>query len=68
MKQRQNERERIEKQLSKLPKQSGDDDNGLRVNKYNVFFSFYKLYFHFLVANQLMSKNLFTKSFTMIFF
>jgi hypothetical protein len=37
MKQRQNERERIEKQLSKLPKQA-DDSGGLRVNIYEFFF------------------------------
>lgn len=36
MKQRQIERERIEQQHAKLPKQTGDNDDGLRVSKYII--------------------------------
>jgi hypothetical protein len=37
MKQRQAERERIEQQQAKLPKQTSNDGDGLRVSKYTIF-------------------------------
>jgi hypothetical protein len=55
MKQRQTERERIEQQQAKLPKQT--DDSGLRVSKDDVFFDF--ISFFILVANELTFKELF---------
>jgi len=36
MKQRQAEREKIEQQQAKLPKQTGNDSDGLRVSKYDI--------------------------------
>jgi hypothetical protein len=38
MKQRQAERERIEEQQAKLPKQTNDNNGGLRVRIINGFF------------------------------
>jgi hypothetical protein len=45
MKQRQAERERIEQQQAKLPKQTDDNNGGLRVSKSHIFyFRFHHLF------------------------